>query len=193
MPHDFPDTRASLLVNLRDPANEQAWSAFTKLYRPVIYRMARRRGLQEADAQDLAQRVLISVAKTISEWEPDRQYGRFRNWLSRVTRNAIIDTFRSIKPDVAAGGSVVTRILNQSPAAHQTEIEYEYERSVFRQAARVVRREFKEPTWIAFWETTVENRPIVEVATELNQSVGSLYTARSRVMKRLREVVDDIK
>lgn len=193
MPHDFPDTQASLLVDLSDPANERAWSVFSQLYRPVIYRMAKRRGLQEADAQDLAQRVLISVASSISGWKPERQHGRFRNWLSRVTRNAIIDTFRSMKPDVAIGGSAIAKILNQSPAAHETEIEYEYERSVFREAARLVRTEFKEPTWLAFWETTVENRPIAIVAESLGQSAGSIYTARSRVMKRLREVVEEIK
>lgn len=193
LPQDFPETRASLLVDIRDPANERAWSVFTELYRPVVYRMARRRGLQDADAQDLAQKVLVSVARAISDWEEDNQRGRFRNWLSRVTRNAIIDAFRRIKPDAAIGGSGIEKILNQSPAAHETEIEYEYERAMFRRAAELVQKEFKPATWTAFWQTTVEGRTIASVANELNQSPGAIYTSRSRVMKRLKETVETLR
>ena len=191
MVQDFPETRASLLVEIRDPANEQAWVVFSELYRPVVYRMARRRGLQDADAQDLAQRVLVSVARAIGDWQDKEGRSRFRHWLARVTRNAIIDVFRKMKSDPTLAGPDVARVLNQSPAAHDTEIEYEYERAMFRRAARLVRPEFKRATWIAFWETTVEGRLIGEVANELEQSVGSIYTARSRVMRRLKEVVDE--
>jgi RNA polymerase sigma-70 factor (ECF subfamily) len=193
LPHDFPDTRASLLVDIRDPSNVHAWSVFSELYRPVIYRMARRRGLQDADAQDLAQKVLVSVARAIGNWEEDSQRGRFRHWLSRVTRNAIIDVFRRMKPDVALGGSAIARVLNQSPAAQETEIDYEYERSVFRQAARLVQKEFQESTWKAFWQTTVDGQPVAAVASQLGQTSGAIYTARSRVMKRLKEAVDDLR
>lgn len=193
MPHEFPDTRASLLVDIRDPANVRAWSVFSELYRPVVYRMARRRGMQDADAQDLAQKVLVSVAKAIGDWDEDKGRGRFRHWLSRVTRNAIIDAFRRMKPDAPVGGSAITRILNQSPAAHETEIDYEYERALFRRAARLAQKEFQESTWTAFWQTTVEDRSIAVVAQELSQTAGAIYTARSRVMKRLKEVVDELK
>lgn len=190
MSHEFPETQASLLVSIRDPANEQAWSTFCELYRPVVYRMARRRGLQDADAQDLAQRVLVSVAGAIGEWESDPQHGRFRHWLARVTRNAIVDAFRRVRPDAARGGSSVLRALSQSAAANETEIEHEFERAVFRRAASVIRSEFASATWAAFWETTVLDRSPGDVAASLGQSVGSVYTARSRVMRRLREAVE---
>ncbi|MFK7821651.1 MAG: RNA polymerase sigma factor [Planctomycetaceae bacterium] len=193
MPQEFPDTRASLLVDIRDPSNVHAWSVFSELYRPVIYRMARRRGLQDADAQDLAQKVLVSVARAIGDWEEDANRGRFRHWLSRVTRNAIIDVFRRMKPDAALGGSAVTRVLNQSPAAQETEIDYEYERAMFRQAARLVQKEFQDATWKAFWQTTVDGKPVALVASQLGQTPGAIYTARSRVMKRLKEAVDDLR
>lgn len=193
MPHEFPETRASLLVDLRNPANERAWSVFSDLYQPVIYRMARRRGLQDADAQDLVQKVLVNVARSIESWEENPNRGRFRHWLSKVTRNAIIDVFRRIKPDAAIGGSAITRLLNQSQAAQETEIEYEYERSMFRRAAQKVRGEFREETWTAFWQTTVEGRTIASVADEFAISTGAIYTARSRVMKRLKETVDELR
>ncbi len=193
MPHEFPDTRASLLVDIRDPANGHAWAVFSALYRPVVYRMARRRGLQDADAQDLTQKVLLSVSRAIGEWDEDQDRGRFRHWLSRVTRNAIIDAFRRIKPDAPTGGSTIARVLNQSSAAQETEIDYEYERALFRRAAGAVQNEFQDSTWTAFWRTTVDDEAIAVVAKELNQTPGAIYTARSRVMKRLKQVVDELK
>ena len=66
---DFPETRESLIVRVKDPDDRDAWEQFVGMYRPVVYRVARRRGLQEADAQDLAQHVLMSVAGAIDQWE----------------------------------------------------------------------------------------------------------------------------
>ncbi len=65
---EFPETRDSLLAQVRSPANREAWDQFALLYRPVIYRLARQRGLHDADAQDLAQQVLMAVASAIGNW-----------------------------------------------------------------------------------------------------------------------------
>lgn len=76
---EFPETRDRLLVQVRSPANREAWDEFALIYRPVIYRLARHRGLQDADAQDLAQRVLMSVAAAIGRWEKSDESVRFRH------------------------------------------------------------------------------------------------------------------
>ena len=191
--NDFPDTRASLLVNIRDPADERAWSVFSALYRPVIYRMARRRGMQDADAQDLAQEVLVSVSKSIGKLATGPGQPKFRNWLSRVTRNEIVDAFRKRKPDNAEGGSNAANVLKQSPAADETEIEYEYERAIFRRAASLVKGEFQENSWTAFWQTTVVGESVASTAVQVGRSPGAIYTARSRVMKRIKAVVEELK
>ena len=73
----LPNTRASLLLRIKDPADRDAWDEFVLIYRPVIYRMARKRGLQDADAQDLVQRVLGSVAAKIDDWQPDAERAKF--------------------------------------------------------------------------------------------------------------------
>ena len=62
---DDPTTRPSLLVRLRDSRDEQAWGEFVEIYRPLVYRLARRRGLQDADALELVQEVMIKVASAI--------------------------------------------------------------------------------------------------------------------------------
>ena len=189
--HELPETRESLLIQLRDPANRESWYEFAAIYRPMVYRMARRRGLQDADAQDLAQRVLLSVAGAIGQWNADPERARFRSWLARVARNAIIDNFRRAKPDCGQGGSTIMRRLAQEPVPADDELEREHLREVFRWAAKQVRWEFEDTTWLAFWLTTVEGKSTSDVAAELNRSVGAIYTAKSRVMKRLREKVQE--
>lgn len=192
---NIPQTRASLLLRIRNPADREAWDEFTAIYRPVIYRMARRRGLQDADAQDLAQRVLASVADNIERWEPDPGRGRFSTWLSTVTRNAIIDSLRAVKPDHSPGGTSVLRQLNRLPQSEEAaarELQREYRRQLFRQAACEIQAEFEDATFQAFWLTAVELMPVGDAASEIGRTIGSVYAARSRVMRRLKEKVSEL-
>ena len=112
---EFPETRESLLVLVRSPENREAWDQFVALYRPVIYRLARRRGLQDADAQDLAQQVLMAVASAIGSWKKAGESVRFRHWLRRVARNAIVNALARRPHDRAAGGSSVQELLLDQP------------------------------------------------------------------------------
>ena len=187
--YEFPETRDSLLLQIRDRSDRESWYEFAAIYRPIVYRMARRRGLQDADAQDLAQHVLLSVAGAITEWKADPQRARFRHWLARVARNAIVDAFRRVKPDAGQGGTTVLVRLGEEPASMDAEVEQEHRRELFRWVAKEIRPEFTEETWLGFWKTTVDGESIEDVARELGKSVGAVYTARSRVMKRLQEKV----
>src|ERR1700716_2498865 len=108
---EFPETRESLLVQVRSPANREAWDQFALIYRPVVYRLARHRGLQDADAQDLAQHVLMAVASAIGSWEKSNESVRFRHWLRRVARNAIVNALSRRPHDCAVGGSSVHELL----------------------------------------------------------------------------------
>ena len=86
----WPETRDTLLARLRDPADMQAWSEFTRLYEPVITRFVAGRGVQAADAQDICQHVLWAVARAADDWPGHAEPGRFRKWLATVTRNATL-------------------------------------------------------------------------------------------------------
>lgn len=187
---DYPETRASLIVRLRDDADQAAWREFVEIYRPVVYRLARRRGLQDADAEDLTQQVLTAVAGSVGRWDPDAARGRFRAWLNRIAHNLIINALTRRAPDRAAGGDENPLTDQAAPKGPGSELlRTEYRREVFQWAARQVRNEFRHDTWQAFWQTAVEGRPIADVAAEFGKGPGPVYTARGRVMKRLREKI----
>lgn len=188
-----PETRASLLIRLKDRADDEAWWEFTEIYQPVIYRLARHRGLQPADADDLVQQVLSAVARTIDRWESDPNRARFRTWLSRVATNAILNALSRRKSDRGTGDSQFQDLVEARPAegADSELIRLEHRREVFRWAARQIRSEFQPAIWDAFWMTAVEGRDIDELAREQRRTRGSVYAARSRVMRRLQEKVRD--
>ena len=84
-----PETRPRLLLRLRDVRDQQAWSIFLEIYQPLIYRVIRQRRVQDADAREVTQEVLLAVANSIDQWEADRQRGTFRGWLTTITRNLV--------------------------------------------------------------------------------------------------------
>jgi RNA polymerase sigma-70 factor (ECF subfamily) len=192
---DFPETRESLLVQVRSPANREAWDEFALIYRPVIYRLARHRGLQDADAQDLAQQVLMAIASAIGNFEKSSESVQLRHWLRRVVRNAIVNALSRRPRDRAAGSSSVQELLLEQPeddSESSAQIELEYRRELYLRAAKIVRRDIEPETWRAFELTVVENRSIDDAALELDKPVGTIYAARSRIMRRLREAVREL-
>jgi RNA polymerase sigma factor (sigma-70 family) len=189
-----PETRPSLLLRLADRADQAAWNEFAQIYAPVIHRLARRRGLQHADADDLTQQVLAAVAKAIDRWQFDPERGSFRTWLHTIARNLIINALTRKAPDRAAGDTATLLHLNEQPAAEgptSDQLRLELRREMFRWAANQIRQEFATSTWNAFWLTAVDERSISEACKQLNLSAGAIYAARSRVMKRLKEKVNE--
>ena len=191
----FPDTRASLIVRLADAQNVQAWDEFARLYQPVVYRLALRRGFQHADAEELVQEVMLAVARAVDGWVPDRERGRFRDWLHRIARNLMINFLTRRKHQVwGTGRSDVQQMLEAKSGADSAitqMFEVEIRREAFRWAAKVVQKDVKETTWQAFWLSTIDDLPATEVTRQLGMSVGSVYIARSRVMARLRRAASE--
>lgn len=192
---NFPDTRASLLVKLRSSDDDAAWREFVHLYRPVIYRIARRRNLQDADAQDLAQKVLVSVANAIGTWEKRDEKARFRHWLRKVVKNAILKALTRGPKDKAVGGPDAHSLLGMLPeseAGLERDLQLEYRREIYHQAAAWVRSEVTVEAWTVFQLSAIDGRPIQEVATMVGKSIGAAYATRARVMNCLQKAVRKI-
>lgn len=192
---ELPETRNSLLMQLRQPENAAAWEEFVELYRPVIYRTARARGLQHADAMDLVQTVLISVAGSIGGWEKRNEQTRFRHWLLRVAKNATINSITRRPPDLPVGGLETEEFLvdrQVSDVESASRIDLEYRRQLYLQAADQVRANVDESTWQAFELTAVHEMSIADTARELGKTVGAVYASRSRIMKQLSDIVSKL-
>ena len=188
-----PPTRVSLLTRLKDGADVDAWREFVRLYGPVVYGFARKRGLQDADAADLMQEVLRSVARNAGRMEYDPTRGTFRGWLYTVTRNKIYNFLNGQRNrPKAVGDSAHQERLDAVPdreSDRESDWDLEYQRRLSARAMDRVRHEFQPNTWQAFWGTAVEGRGAQDVGSELAMTPGAVYVAKSRVLSRLREEV----
>jgi RNA polymerase sigma factor (sigma-70 family) len=191
---DSVSTRPSLLARIKNTGDRQAWAEFVDIYAPLIYGFAHKHGLQDADAADLTQEVLGSVARSAARLDYDPARGTFRGWLFRVVRNELSDfgaARRRHRP--GTGDTDMRRWLEEQPAPSADEVaawERDYERRLFALACDQVRRDFQESTWQAFWRTAIHGQSGKEVAGALGLSTAAVYLAKRRVTERLREQID---
>jgi RNA polymerase sigma factor (sigma-70 family) len=186
-----PTTRASLLLRLCNPSDHEAWVEFVSLYEPVIYRVLRRTGLQEADALEVMQDLFLAVNRNIERWEPGREQGSFRGWLRRVTRNLVVSWVRRQRREVTTSMIDLDSLL-QPPAVDgpdSDEFDRELRRALFHKASKQVREEVRPQTWEAFWEVAVTGTSTADIASKLGMTVGAVRVAKCRILARLREVV----
>jgi RNA polymerase sigma-70 factor, ECF subfamily len=166
-----PKTRPSLIIRLADRADQSAWWSFVETYEPFLNHLVSRQGVPPAHVADVTQQVLIAIAKGVARWRDDGQEASFRRWVCHVARNVVINH-------------------QEQPFDPAAEQKYEYELIVW--AAERVRAEFAASSWQAFWDTMIQQRSVTEVAKELGISPGSIYMSRSRIIKRLREIIAEV-
>ncbi len=185
-----PETRYTLIGKLRNAQDAEAWAEFTNIYQPLIFRICRKRGLQHADAIDVTQEVLSKVAQASEKFSSERYGATFRGWLYRVTQNLVIDFLRKRERNVLAKADYSPlRADHQQPEKNDESAEFrlEFQRQIFWLVAKDVRTQVKAQTWQAFWLTEIEQRPVEDVAKELNITAGSIYVSRSRVIAKLKQ------
>jgi RNA polymerase sigma factor (sigma-70 family) len=184
-----PETRPNLIWRLQAGTDAEAWNEFSAIYRPVIIRLATAKGLQAEDSEDLAQKVILSVAKNIKHWKGDGKRAKFRTWLQRVVRNATLNALTRTPKDAAAGGTAAFEMLAELPQSDSDAFDREWRRETLHWAANQVRDEFHPATWDAFWLTAVEGESPEAAAARTGKSIGAVYIARTRVLQRIRAKV----
>jgi RNA polymerase sigma factor (sigma-70 family) len=189
------DTRPTLLARLLDPQPDpSSWAEFDRCYRQQIHNWCRAWGLQETDADDVTQAVLVRLLGKLRrfQYDPTRS---FRGWLRTVTYNVCQDWRTEAAGQPAGSGDTGVFRLLESAAARDdlaNRIEAEYAREMLNVVMLRVRRRVQPQTWAAFYQTAVEDRDAAEVADELEVPLASLFVYRSRVRKMLLDELDRI-
>lgn len=171
-------TPQSLLARLQAPSPPPAdWERFVRLYAPLLHGWALRAGMQEADAADLVQEVLVQAMAKLPGYAAT---GSFRAWLRTVLMNKYRESLRKKTPLLAT-------VAEHAAPAEEPFDEAEHRKYLLGRAMQVMRTDFKENTWRVFWMTTVEAVPVAEAASRLEITTKAAYLARARVLRRLRE------
>ena len=183
-------TSLTLLGRLRrDSGDQEAWGTFVDRYGPRVYGWCRRWGVQEADACDLTQNVLLDLARQMGtfEYRPD---GTFRGWLKTVAYRVWCD-FLSDKRRIptSAGDALNSLAAPEAASDFVKQLDEECERELLDAAMSHVRPRVHPHTWEAFVLTAIEERSGAEVAERLNMKVGAVWVARSKVKKMLQDEV----
>jgi RNA polymerase sigma-70 factor (ECF subfamily) len=188
-------TSLSLLDRVR-AADPQAWQRLVHVYSPLIFSWCRRTGLGPDDAADVMQDVWHAVSGAIGRFRRSDEAGTFRGWIWTITRNKLRDYFRARAGEVAAeGGSTACARLRDVPEGEPEDSADDPSggsTGLLRRAVELVRGDFAEGTFQAFWQTAVDGRPAADVAAALGVSVDVVYQAKSRVLRRLREELGEL-
>ncbi len=182
-------TSLTLLERLRQPEDQAAWTLFVQLYTPLLYRWAHGAGLQPADAADLVQDVFGLLVRELPAFR-HRQRGSFRAWLRVVTLNNWRERQRRAGLCPLTNCEGLNQVIAPDPAAAFEEAEYRQQ--LVGRALQLLRPGFSETAWKAFEEHVLAARDAAEVAAELGISVGTVYTAKSRILTRLRRHLEGL-
>lgn len=189
----LPLTRHSLLLRLADARDAEAWSEFVAVYESAVFRFACSRGLQRADAEDVTQKVLQAVLAKAPIWDRTSG-GSFGAWLFRVTRNLAAKTWNAQNDrDVHWSKEEDSNWLEAIPSPSDEEktlFQMEYRKALFHWAADRVRGHFQSETWSAFWMNSVDQVDASVVAEQLGMTKSTVYVAKCRVMKRIRDEIE---
>jgi RNA polymerase sigma-70 factor (ECF subfamily) len=186
-----PLTSKSLLLGIRDPRDGIAWQRLSDLYTPLIRRWVRPYVAQTADADDVVQEALTVVAREIARFEHSGRTGAFRAWLRAIVVNQLRTRWQKRRGDQGTGETAVLEQLNQLEDSNSPLVRAwndEHDRHVVEMLLDTIRLEFRPATWYAFEETVRKGRDASDVAAELDLTVNAVLIAKSRVLKRLREI-----
>jgi len=197
-PDEIIPTRASLLGRLKDWQDDESWREFFGIYRKLIFSFATKSGLSEQEAEDVVQETVISVAKTIKEFEYDPNRCSFKSWLRHLTQKRIADCFRkrAREPLISESAPVETgqtAAIEQVPDQGAVNLdalwEEEWQKELLEAALVRVKNQASARQYQMFDFYVLKKMPVGKVAAALDTSVGQVYLARHRISKLLKKEV----
>ena len=182
------DTPLSLLDRLRyQPHDQPSWRHLTMLYTPLIRRWLLQHDTPEADADDLAQEVLLALARDLGDFDHNGRTGAFRLWVRSITVNRLRAYWRSCRSDPHNGLDDRLAQLEDPDSELGRLWDREHDEFIVRRLMELIEPEFAPSTWKSFRLLVLEERSAADVAESLGLSVNAVLIAKSRVLRRLRQ------
>ena len=185
---------STTLVNRLKAREPEAWQQLIDLYSPLVYSWCRRSGMHAEDAADVLQEVLQAVLSGIAGFRHDRPNDTFRGWLRVVVQNKIRDHFRHrrAQPEAIGGSDPALRFMQIATDESITSTSLGTLGMLYRRSLELIRAEFGESTWQAFWLSAMERKSSSDVAQQLGMSAGAVRQAKYKVLRRLRRELGDV-
>jgi RNA polymerase sigma-70 factor (ECF subfamily) len=185
-------TSESMLAGVR-AGEASGWWRLAGAYSSLIYDWSKRAGLQDADAQDVLQEVLLSVYRKVGDFQHKVRVKSFRGWLWMITRRKIYDVYHAKANIYSLSSSAAALLQMDCPvcveeAGDNRSQNAKLEFLGFLEELEAVRQEFNPRLWQAFWRTAVEEGPASDVGAELGMTANAVRVAKHRVLQRIRSV-----
>jgi len=195
-------TRSSLLGRLRDLDDSDSWRTFFETYWRLLYNVARKSGLPDAEAQDVVQETVIAVARKLPGFHYDSARGSFKQWLLLIARRRIHDhlrrTYRSLPVADGTPRDVASRMEelptdSLSPdAAFESAWETEWRENIFQAALARVRQRVKPKHFQVFDGCVLQGLPAAKIGRMLGLNAAQVYLARHRVSQAVKRAAREI-
>jgi RNA polymerase sigma-70 factor (ECF subfamily) len=206
-PDSIP-TRRSLLSRIKNPEDHRSWRDFHDTYHELIRSIALRAGLSATDADDVVQDTLLTVSRTIQNFNTDPGRGSFKGWLYHVTRSRVADHFRrqarapmllaDAAPEGPATSTATAQPENRLPDTAPPPDEHldraweeAWHRNLLNNALEALKRQVKAHHFQMFFLYVIQERPVTEVARALGTNVALVYLVRHRLLPKYRQALRD--
>ena len=191
---DLNSTSISLLNNART-GQQRAWSEIVRLYGPLVVQWCRQYGIQASDVDDVVQNVFLAVSVHLDQFGQKAGTHSFRGWLWTITRSKIMDHLRKQKalPTAIAGSDFWKRSTLTAEESHDRSVDEDLQdlQILVSQVLALIRQDFSEQTWNAFWCTTVLGESTSQTSKDLGMTPAAVCMCRARVLRRVRETLSE--
>jgi RNA polymerase sigma-70 factor (ECF subfamily) len=188
------DSTSTSLLRRAVACESDAWERIVTIYSPLVRQWCRQAGIPDHDIPDVSQEVFAAVSANLGKFQADRPDTTFRAWMRGIARHKLLHYFQG-RGEPAAGGTDAQMRLQQVPTPPD-ELELSEAPAdvagVYHRAVRLVRGQFEERTWQAFWRVVIEDHSPTEVAAEMGITANAVRQAKSRVLRRLKEEMGEL-
>lgn len=184
-------TRSSVIRAVADTENEAAWQRFFDLYAGFVFSIARSKGLNDTDADDIVQMVFVDLMRNLLSFKYDREKGRFRSYLAALVKWRVIDRLKAVRRDAELKAGFMEEV-KETGQGDEEFADREWKAVAMDHALRRIKSSVRPEHYAAFVASTVEGQDTETVMKLYNLSRDNLYQIRKRLSERLRKVMSEV-